>query len=190
MKTNVALIGARGVGKSKLSRRLKKLSNHPVMSSDALIPYEYGGLSVAEIVARIGWEGFREKEYEILKKISDMKNVIIDCGGGIVVDITVPQEKFLKDKFFGKENGLREFYSKRKIKLLKKNSYIVYLQRQSSWLVQKNQPSADRPKLHDDYKKLLKKRLAFYKKAADLTIDLDKYSLDRAADIIYAKYLG
>ena len=178
-KKNIALIGARGAGKSKLARRLKKMCGRPVMSTDSLLSYENGGLSIAEIVEQLGWPALRRLEYEILLKLSQVQNVILDCGGGILVDVKA------KDK-----GEYKEYYSKDKAKLLKKHCHIIYLHWSKTYLIGKDMASAERPPLFlfGDYRKLLKERLPYYKKTADLIIIMEDYSLEEAASLIYKKY--
>ena len=45
------------------------------------------GKSIPEIVKQEGWESFREIERGVVEKVSsEVRNSIIDCGGGVVVD--------------------------------------------------------------------------------------------------------
>lgn len=193
IKKNIALIGARGAGKSKLSRRLKKLCEHPVMSTDTLLSYENGGLSIAEIVEQLGWPALRRLEHEILVKLSQVQNVIIDCGGGILVDVKGRSQSSARNSSSDGEgpwdqSEYKEYYSKAKAKLLKKHCHVVYLRCSKRYLIAKNLISSERPALFGDYKKLLKKRMTYYKKAADLTIDMEDYTIEKAALLLHKKY--
>ena len=49
---NIALIGPRGVGKSKVSRKLSKLLSMPIVSTDMIAVYEAGGISIAEQIKK------------------------------------------------------------------------------------------------------------------------------------------
>ena len=45
------------------------------------------GKSIREIVEQEGWERFREIERGVVEKVSsEVRNSIIDCGGGVVLD--------------------------------------------------------------------------------------------------------
>ena len=180
-KKNIALIGARGAGKSKLARRLKKLCERPLMSTDSLISYENGGLSIAEIVEQLGWPAFRRLEHEILLKLSQVQNVIIDCGGGILVDAKAQPDSDEKPPEEGESTKYKEYYSKAKAKLLKKHCHVIYLHWSKTYLISKNIVSSERPALSGDYRKLLKKRIPYYKKTADLILNMESYSLEEAA---------
>jgi len=86
---NNILIGMRGAGKYNESRRLAVLTKRTVMSSDTMIEYENDGKTIAEIIAENGgdWRAFRDIEYDVVRKIAAMDGVIVDCGGGIIVDL-------------------------------------------------------------------------------------------------------
>ena len=187
-KKNIALIGARGAGKSKLARRLGKLCGRPVLSTDSLLSYENDGLSISEIVEQLGWLALRRLEHEILLKLSQAKNIIVDCGGGILVDVETLSEK----EKAGKEGiEYKEKHSKEKSQLLKKHCYVIYLHWSKKYLIEKNVIGPQRPafsSLFDDYKKLLKARIPDYKKTADLILDMEGFSIDKAAYFLYKKY--
>lgn len=167
-RKNIALIGARSAGKSKLSRKLSRAVDAVALSTDTLISYEADGRTIASIVAEKGWKGFREMEYEILKKTVQMEGVIIDCGGGILVEAAEDQS--------GKET-----LSQRKIDLLKNHCLVIYLQRPVEYLLDKvKKKDPNRPDLVGDYRDLLKWRLPMYEKYADITVDMSKIDVEQA----------
>jgi shikimate kinase len=171
--TNIALIGARGAGKSKISKKLSKLIKWQTFSTDDLISYEAGGLSIDHLVSkRGGWTGFRDREFFVLDRLVEMKGVIIDCGGGILVE--APQEK-----------SLEETFSTRKANCLKRSCYTIYLQRNMDEACEKMNPDPNRPNLLGDYRKILQKRFPWYEKNNDLTIDLSTHPIKEATDLIY-----
>ena len=81
---NLAFIGPRGVGKSKLSRKLSKMTGMSVVSTDMIAVYELGGVSIHELIKNNNgdWKLFRDLEFSILQKIENSQNIILDCGGG------------------------------------------------------------------------------------------------------------
>jgi shikimate kinase len=173
---NLAFIGARGAGKSRISRKLGKLTGRTVLSTDTLISYEARGESIPAIVKKEGWKGFREREYAILKKISNMKGIIVDCGGGILVE--APKKG---------DNEKKETLSNRKLTLLKSMATIVYIKRDIDWLIKKVADDPSRPDLAGDYRALLMRRLPWYEDIADLVIDLEKMQSDNAIQYIIEK---
>ena len=183
-KRNIALIGARGTGKSKLSQKLRDICERPILSTDNLLSYENEGLSISEIIKKMGWPIFRQLEHNVLQKLCKMKNIIIDCGGGIVIDVReIPKNDITKRKF-----KLEEIFSVEKTKLLSKYCYVVYLYRNISTLQLRNVKSVDRPPLFGDYKELLEKRLKYYSKITDFSINMDETSLEKGANSILKKY--
>ena len=174
---NLIFIGARGAGKSRISRKLGKLTGRTVLPTDTLISYEANGESIPSIVKKEGWKGFREREYLILKNISGMKNILIDCGGGILVE--APEENDPENK---------EILSKRKIKLLKSMGTMIYIKRDVEWLIKKVADDPSRPDLAGDYRSFIKRRLPWYEKTSDVTIDMDKMQVENAIDYLMRKF--
>ncbi len=173
LKDNIAFIGARGAGKSKLSRKLGKLTGRVTLSTDTLISYEDGGRPIHQIVAAEGWRGFRQREYEILQKLSAMTGLLIDCGGGILVDV---------------DDRGDEIFSERKAQLLRDTAAIVYIRRGANWLIDRGQADAVRPTLAADYETVLLRRLPWYESAADFTIDLQDRSIEEAIVIMQREF--
>lgn len=175
---NIAIIGPRGVGKSKVSRKLSKLTGIPVISTDMIAIYESGMISIKEIVARDNgeWKNFRKLELDIIKKLSIAKNLIIDCGGGILFDVNEKNQ---------------EFFSEEKYNLLKSFSVIIGLTRDTDYLLKKVSDDSNRPNLGqiNSYKEILERRLPYYKKASDYFINIEDMEIgDVSTNII--KLLG
>ena len=78
---NVVLIGARASGKSRLARQLAEKVGWKRVSTDDRITARWG--PIADLVARAGWDRFRELEAAVLAEISG-RRLVVDCGGGIV----------------------------------------------------------------------------------------------------------
>ena len=159
---NIVLIGLRACGKSSVSRHLSRLSKRPVLSTDLLVSYEQGGRSIADIVTACqgDWRSFRDMEYAVACKAAVLDGIIIDCGGGMVVDW---------------DDQGREMFSARKVSVLKKNGFVVWLQGDVQRLAQKVQGDATRPALSDslDIAEVMERRLPFYRQAADWTVDIE-----------------
>jgi XRE family transcriptional regulator, aerobic/anaerobic benzoate catabolism transcriptional regulator len=80
----IALIGLRGAGKSTLGRMLAKSIGWTFVELNKEIE-RLSDLSVAEIIALYGQEGFRRKEQEALADLLARKDpVVLATGGGIV----------------------------------------------------------------------------------------------------------
>lgn len=173
---NIVLTGMRGVGKSNISRRLSLLTKWPVLSTDLLIEYENSGKSIQEIMVENGgdWRAFREMEFQVLQKISRFDQVIVDCGGGVIIDLA--------------DDG-SEIYSERKVSLLKANGQIVWLKDDVEYLAAKVKGDQRRPTLDEtkSAEELMRRRLPFYEQAADLVLDIEGRGRRKTARRLYEK---
>lgn len=156
---NIVLVGARGAGKSRLARTLCQVTKRPVLSTDLLISYDNDGRSIPEIVAAHGWRGFREMEYAVVQKVARLDGGIVDCGGGVVVELD--------------ETG-QEVFSARKVDLLRDNGFVVWLQGDPARLAAAVMRDPNRPALSSaaSEEEIMRRRAPFYEQAAHLTLDI------------------
>ncbi|MCW8884484.1 MAG: shikimate kinase [Motiliproteus sp.] len=171
---NLVLVGGRGCGKSSVGRRIKKLNkNFSLFELDALIRYEANGLTIPEIVDQHDWHYFRDLEYKVVEKVSAFESgMLIDAGGGVVVDLD--------------ENG-NEHFSKRKVDRLKQHSLIVYLQRDTEYLINRIAGDSNRPSLSDtaSFNEIMERRDPWYREAADLVFECGDRSKKQIAVELY-----
>ncbi len=80
---SIFLIGPRCCGKTTLSGLLAKRLGLPQLDTDALVCAE-AGMSVAAIVEREGWEGFRARESQALTHAA-LAGSVTATGGGAVL---------------------------------------------------------------------------------------------------------
>ncbi len=175
---NIALIGARGAGKTKSSRRLSVLLRRAVVGTDAIFAYETGQ-SIAGFIRKNGggpaaWRKFREQEYQILKKACRLKDVILDCGGGIVVDL---------------DRAGREKFSARKVRLLRKHAMVVWLRADPDRIAKKIARDPRRPALGvgADPAGIMRRRAPFYRRAAHVVVDVGKAKAKKIAARVLRK---
>ena len=170
---NIVLIGMRGVGKTNIARRLSFQTKRPVMSTDVLVEYETG-TTIAEFVAQHGWAAFRDVEYEVVGKLRHLDGLIIDAGGGVVVDLVDDVE----------------VYSTRKVDLLKEHGEVVFLRGDITRLAAKVANDPRRPTLDASRSAadLMQARRPFYEAAADWTIDVEGKDRGDIAALISARY--
>lgn len=158
--TNLALIGGRGCGKSSVSRRvLARDKRFTLWSLDMVVRYEAGGLAIPEIVERDGWQAFRDLEARVVEKATSFPDwQILDCGGGVVVDLD--------------EDGA-EIFSERKVSRLRDNALVVYLERDLAFLEDKIRGDKNRPDLSatESFAEIMGRRDPWYRRAAHRVID-------------------
>ncbi|PQP93081.1 shikimate kinase chloroplastic [Prunus yedoensis var. nudiflora] len=81
----IYLVGMMGSGKTTVGKILSQAINYSFIDSDTLVEHEVGGTSVAEIFKHNGEGFFRDKETEVLRKLSLMHHLVVSTGGGAVV---------------------------------------------------------------------------------------------------------
>ena len=170
---NLVLIGGRGCGKSSIARRIKRENKQfTLFELDALIRYEEEGMTIPQIVETYGWPHFRDVEFEVVAKVSTFRSgALIDAGGGVVVDLD-------------KEG--KEVFSERKVRALRQNSLIVYLQRDTDYLLERIAGDSNRPSLSEtaSFKKIMERRDPWYREAADLVLKGKRLSKKQLTEMI------
>lgn len=111
---NIVLIGMPGCGKSTLGKLLAERTGKQFVDADDVI-VQRAGISIPKIFDKIGEEGFRKLETEVLSDLGKQSGLIIATGGGCV---TRPNN----------------------YNLLHQNGHIIWIQRQIS-----NLPTDGRP---------------------------------------------
>ncbi len=167
MKSNVALIGFMGVGKTAVGKVLARKLDREFIELDSMIEQK-AGKTIPEIFQQDGEIAFRELEMEVAKEVSQKERVVIACGGGIVL------------------NQIN-------IDWLRQKSVIVYLTASPAVTLNRVLKSKEeRPLLKTADKalairELLKFRKPFYERAADIKIDTSKLNDDLVAERIVAE---
>ena len=174
---NLALIGGRGCGKSSVARRiLGKEKRFTLWSLDALIRYEADGLPIPEIVATRGWSKFREIEKTVVRRVTKLTEwQLIDCGGGVVVDLD--------------ESG-QEVFSTEKVEALRRDSVVIYLQRDFAFLEEKIRGDRNRPELSADnsFLEIMQRRDPWYRQAAHAVVDARNLRKHQIAGAVLQQY--
>ncbi|XP_027355347.1 shikimate kinase, chloroplastic-like [Abrus precatorius] len=81
----IYLVGMMGSGKTTVGKILSQVLSYSFFDSDALVEEEVDGTSVADIFKHHGEDFFRDKETEVLRKLSMMHRHVISTGGGAVL---------------------------------------------------------------------------------------------------------
>lgn len=164
MKTNIALIGFMGTGKSAIGSALAAKLGWRFVEIDQLIE-EMAGKAIPEIFQQNGEIAFRELEIKATKKVAQGKRQVIACGGGMVLN-------------------------KINVDRLRETSRMVYLRASLRKILERtskdrnDRPLLDVPDPAQRSQELLDFRKPFYERAADVMINTSRLSIDRIADLI------
>jgi shikimate kinase len=164
MKSNVALIGFMGVGKTTVGEALaSRLKKRFVRTDDLVV--KLARKPIPQIFREEGESRFRELEMEAVRQVSEKDDFVIDCGGGVVLNRV-------------------------NIERLRKKAKIVLLTASIETILGrvKNEGS-ERPLLSvpnqlERIKELLAARESFYKESADFEIDTSDLDKNEIVDKI------
>jgi len=169
MKTNIALIGFMGTGKTAVGQALARKLNKQFLEMDSLIEHK-AAKAISDIFQQDGEIAFRELEVETCKEVSCNDNAVIACGGGVVLN------KINTDR-------------------LKKSGVIVYLTASLSKILQRTtNDGPTRPLLEVDdpaatIREMLQFRQSYYRRAADIEIDTSNLDINTVVDEIIGRLL-
>ena len=151
---NIVLVGFMGTGKTRVGKLLATQLKRQRLCLDDMIEWKVGK-PIAKIFQEDGEKFFREIESEIVKAASHDKNVVIDAGGGVVVDMN-------------------------NIKRLKEHGIVICLIARPEVIYERTKGSIHRPLLNtpdpvSSIRELLSKREEYYR-GADYTVDTSDIS--------------
>lgn len=82
-KENIVLIGMPGSGKTTVGRILAEKLGREFIDTDQIITEEQG--NITEIFEKLGEQGFRNIETDVIKRVSALQGKVIATGGGAVL---------------------------------------------------------------------------------------------------------
>ncbi len=85
MSANIVLVGFMGAGKSVVAKNLAAILKREVVSTDQFIE-DKEKRPISQIFKESGEAYFRQVEKDVVALLSKRKNLIIDCGGGVVIN--------------------------------------------------------------------------------------------------------
>ncbi len=163
---NIVLIGYRGTGKSCVAKILSRLLYWPVFHMDDEIVAR-AGKSIHQIVARNGWNYFRDLESEAVQEACARDQLIVDTGGGVIL-------------------------LEKNVQSLRQNSVVIWLKALPEIIARRIKGDTERPSLTgeksflEEIEEVLSERTPRYQAAADHEINTDRLSPEQVAEKILA----
>ena len=163
-KLNITFCGMMGSGKSVIGSKFAKIINFKYLDTDALIEKKTGK-SINQIFNESGESFFRKLEEKFVSEILYKKNYVFSLGGGVMNSLELR-------------------------KIIKKNSFNVYLEVNTNTLAKRLASSKKRPlilntNIEKKLEELINKREVFYKKA-DLKI-VNNHAIDETINALKQK---
>lgn len=156
---NIVLCGFMGSGKTVVGRELAKIMGAKFVDTDELIEKEQG-VAIKAIFAAHGEDYFRDLEYEMCKKVAQMKGAVVSTGGGAMTFA-------------------------RNVEAIKQGSKVVFLDASFDVICDRIGNSTTRPLFQDreKAKRLYDERKDKYLAAADYVVDGDMGARKTALEI-------
>lgn len=156
---NIVLCGFMGSGKTVVGKELAKIMGRKFVDTDELIEEEQG-VAIKAIFATHGEDYFRDLEFEMCKKVAQMKGVVVSTGGGAMT-------------------------FQRNVDAIKEGSKVIFLDASFDVICERIGDSTNRPLFQDKTKakELYDARKDKYLAAADIVIDGDMSARKTALEI-------
>ena len=167
---NIYLIGYRCTGKSSVGKSLAKKFGWQFLDADIELVKEHG-MTISEIVATQGWESFRKKEKNVIKRLSSLDEHVIATGGGAILD----EENVRNMKKSGVSIWLRATPETVKNRILKDE------------ITEDSRPSLTSKGLIEEIEETLIYRNPFYEKAMDFYVDTDNIDIENVCLAVQKK---
>lgn len=157
-----------GVGKTTIGRQLSAHLNQAFKDSDKEIE-DLTGASIPLIFELEGETGFRQREQEMIESLTQMNNLILATGGGVVLN---PENR----------------------RHLMQRGTVIYLYADPEQLFKRTSRNKNRPLLMTDNPKerieqILRERMPLYESVADLKVETGRRTVKAVVKEIL-RYLG
>lgn len=160
---NIILVGAMGVGKSTVGKRLAKKLEKVFYDSDQEI-VNRTGVDISTIFEYEGEPGFRKREETIISELCVLDNMVLATGGGAILS-----------------NKTRE--------LLSRSGQVFYLKASIETILNRAKNENSRPLLNTTNKRktiteIVEHRAPLYESVAHHTINTDRHTVNWSAEQI------
>ncbi len=163
---NVYFIGFMGVGKSTISFRVSRMLKKIIIDTDKEIEKRLGK-PVHEIFTEMGEAYFREEETKLLTELSKKQDIIVSCGGGMVLKE--------ENRCLMKESGT--------VVLLTATINTIYRR----VALNDRRPLLKGKKTKAHLKAMYSKREPIYKSAADIEVNISRKTVSMISEEVINK---
>jgi len=153
---NLILIGYRGTGKSTVARLLAARLDWPCVDSDVEAERE-AGATIAEIFAREGEAGFRQREAAVVARLLQSDRCIISLGGGAVL----------------REETRQRLTHARHVVWLSASAETIHARIAADPATPSTRPNLTPSGGFEEIRDLLRQREAMYRQCAQCTVDTE-----------------
>lgn len=167
MKTNIALIGFMGTGKTAVGKALAEKLGKEFVEMDSLIEQKTGK-AIFDIFQKDGELAFRQLEIDMTRDVAQRQNLVIACGGGLVLN-------------------------KINVDRLRQSSVMVYLTASPPMILKRTlkdgetRPLLSTPDRAKRIRELIAFRKPFYERAVDIRVETSKLDIEAVAEEIVSK---
>jgi shikimate kinase len=164
LPVNLYLVGYRCTGKTSVGRLLSAALDWTFVDMDHELVAE-AGIPIEDIVDSRGWKYFREREAQLLERLSQATKQVISTGGGVV---TVPEN----------------------IAMMRGSGKVVWLHASPATIAERMEvdrnTARQRPPLHGndslaEIEEVFAERLPLYDEAMHLQVETDDLSLEEVS---------
>ena len=157
---NLVLIGLPATGKTTISSKLASCLNLEHIDTDEEIEKNIH-MSIKEFFNLYGEDKFREIEHDVINEVFKNKGKVISLGGGSLI-------------------------LEKNRNIIMRNSIIIFLNRDLSFIKENKRAYIDRPLLVDEnsINKLYQERISTYKQCSDIEIDTNSTILNTINEIL------
>jgi shikimate kinase len=170
---NIVLIGYRCTGKTSVGKALSERLGKSFVDTDDYIEKK-AGQQIGDMVAKQGWDFFREKEKEAIRDATSSEGLIIAPGGGAVLNT----ENVTNLKRIGV------------IVLLETTKETILERMRADEKTEQQRPSLTGKDPLEEIEEVLEIRRPYYQQAMDFSVDTTSKSIQEVVEEILQKLAG
>ena len=158
---NIYLIGYRCCGKTSVGKALSRLLGRPFLDTDEAV-VQKAGMTISDIVAKNGWDAFRDMEKNAIDQTTFLNQYVIATGGGVILN----------------PDNVRNMRKAGRVIWLKVSPETVRARMAADPITLIQRPDLTATGSMDEIEAVLLTRQPLYEKAGHLALDTDILGID------------